>query len=142
MRYTPAQNQANERRIRKGMDRLLDGDIPPGGRCDVTTLAREAGVARNSFYANHPYVHLRIEFQQRLEALHQAGTHPDEREGQIVRLKSELAALQQRTATLRTTVTELTEFRTRALSRLAAQHDEITRLRGSADNTSRAPISR
>lgn len=132
MRYTHAQRQANERRIRDAIDRLLDGNIPPGGRCNITTLARIAGVSQSSFYADRPHVHLRIEFEQRLEALRQAGTHPDERERQIVRLKDELSALQQRTATLRTTVNDLTEFRTQALSRLAAQHDEITHLRRSA----------
>jgi hypothetical protein len=32
-----------EQNIRAAMDRLLRGDIPPGGRCDITTLAAQAG---------------------------------------------------------------------------------------------------
>ncbi|MGH3698377.1 MAG: transposase [Pseudonocardiaceae bacterium] len=40
---------------------------------------------------------------------------------------------------LASTIDELTDFRTQALARLAAQHDEITRLRGSAAAASRVP---
>lgn len=46
MRITAAHRIANENRIRAVMDRLLRGEIPPGGRCDVKTLATEAGVDR------------------------------------------------------------------------------------------------
>ena len=42
MRITAAQRTANENRIRAAMDRLLRGEIPPGGRCDITTL-QQAG---------------------------------------------------------------------------------------------------
>ena len=48
------------------MDRLLAGDIPPGGKCDVKTLARQAGVDRTAFYGNRPYARLREEFEQKL----------------------------------------------------------------------------
>ena len=41
MRITAAQRTANENRIRAAMDRLLRGEIPPGGRCDITTLVVE-----------------------------------------------------------------------------------------------------
>ena len=43
MRITTAQRTENENRIRAAMDRLLRGEIPPGGNCDIKTLAREAG---------------------------------------------------------------------------------------------------
>jgi hypothetical protein len=42
MRITAEQRKQNEARIRAAMDRLLRGDIPPGGRCDVKTLAAAA----------------------------------------------------------------------------------------------------
>ena len=54
MRITADQRAANEDRILAAIDRLLRGDIPPGGRCDVKTLAREAGVDRTAFYGNRP----------------------------------------------------------------------------------------
>jgi hypothetical protein len=41
MRLSPAQGTENENRIRTAMDRLLRGEIPPGGKCDVKTLASE-----------------------------------------------------------------------------------------------------
>ena len=83
MRITADQRAVNENRIRAAIDRLLRGDIPPGGRCDVKTLAREAGVDRTAFYGNRPYAHLRAEFEQRLQALQQAGQRPDPRDAQI-----------------------------------------------------------
>ena len=55
--------------------RLLRGDIPPDGKCDVTTLARQAGVSRAALYRTYP--HLKEEFERRLAALHAGGTAPD-----------------------------------------------------------------
>jgi len=130
MRITAEQRAANENRIRAAIDRLLRGDIPPGGRCDIKTLAREAGVDRTAFYGSRPYAHLRAEFEQRLQALQQAGERPDPRNAQIIRLKDEIAALKERLAQSASAISELTGFRAQALARLAAQHDEITRLRG------------
>jgi hypothetical protein len=43
MRITAAQRIQNENRVRAAMDRLLRGEIPPGGNCDIKTLALEAG---------------------------------------------------------------------------------------------------
>jgi hypothetical protein len=40
MRISADQRQQNEARIRAAIDRLLAGDIPPGGKCDIKTLAR------------------------------------------------------------------------------------------------------
>jgi DNA-binding GntR family transcriptional regulator len=137
MRISTAQRHANQQRIRTVMDRLLRGELPPGGRCDIKTLAREAGVDRTAFYGTRPYAHLRVEFEQRLQALQHTGASPDPRDAQIARLKREVAALKQRLARSDRTIGELTDLRTQALARLAAQHDEITRLRGAAVAASR-----
>ncbi|MEV5492954.1 hypothetical protein AB0L47_34125 [Streptomyces bobili] len=40
----------NETAIRHVMDRLLAGEVPAGSKCDVKTLAAQAGVARTGFY--------------------------------------------------------------------------------------------
>lgn len=137
MRITGEQRAANENRIRAAIDRLLRGEIPPGGRCDIKTLAAEAGVDRTAFYGTRPYAHLRAEFERRLQTLQQAGDQPDPRDAQIARLKNEIATLKQRLTESASTIDELTEFRTQALAQLATQHDEITRLRASAAAASR-----
>ena len=129
MRLSPQQRHASETRIRQAMDRLLRGDLPPGGKCDIKTLAREAGIDRTAFYGTRPYTRLREEFENRLHAIRQAGNTPDPRDAQITRQKEEIHALRERIARHYTTIAELTSFRTAALSRIAAQHDEITRLR-------------
>ena len=129
MRISAEQRQQNEARIRAAIDHLLGGDIPPGGKCDIKTLAREAAVDRAAFYGTRPYAHLREEFETRLQARQQAGDIPDRRDAQIVRLKDENAAFRQRLADRDTTITTLTSFQNQALARIAAQHDEIIRLR-------------
>jgi len=68
MRISTEQRQQNETRIRAAIDRLLAGDIPPGGKCDVKTLAREAAVDRAAFYGTRPYTRLREEFETRASA--------------------------------------------------------------------------
>ena len=50
-----------EQRIRAAAGALLRGDIPPGGKCDITTLARQAGVSRATLYRSYP--HLKEEFE-------------------------------------------------------------------------------
>lgn len=142
MRITAAQRLQNENRIRTAIDRLLRGEIPPGGRCDVKTLAAEAGVDRTAFYGDRPYAHLRIEFEQRLRAMQQAGDIPDPRDAQILRLKADNHALSERLAQASGTIDELTDFRAQAIARLAAQHEEITRLRHAADDDARTSITR
>jgi len=145
MRITAAQRTENENRIRTVMDRLLRGEIPPGGRCDIKTLAIEADVDRTAFCGTRPYSHLREEFEHRLQALQQAGAVTDPREARIARLKAEVTALKERLARSADTIDELTDFRSQALARLAAQHDEIVRLRGTADAASsvtRLPTAR
>jgi CII-binding regulator of phage lambda lysogenization HflD len=137
MRITAAQRTANENRIRAAMDRLRRGEIPPGGRCDIKTLAAEASIDRTAFYGNRPYAHLRVEFERRLQTLQQAGEQPDPRDAQITRLKNEITALKHRLTESTSTINDLTDFQTQALARLTAQHDEITRLRATATSASR-----
>ena len=137
MRISAAQRTENENRIRAAMDRLLRGEIPPGGKCDIKTLAREAGVDRTAFYGTRPYAHLRAEFERRLQALQDADEIPDPREAQIARLKAEISKLRERLAQSEGTVEEPTDFRRQALARLAAQHEEIVRLRETVTGASR-----
>lgn len=127
MRITEEQRQQTEARIRAAMDRLLRGEIPPGGKCDIKTLAASAGITRNGLYTT--YAHLRDEFEARRDQRREAGVIVDPREAQIARLKAEVAALKGRVAERDADLADLTEFRTLAISRLAAQHEEIMRLR-------------
>ncbi|MFG2858324.1 hypothetical protein ACGFZ9_48585 [Streptomyces mirabilis] len=145
MRISAAQRTENENRIRAAMDRLLRGEIPPGGKCDIKTLATTAEVDRTAFYGTRPYAHLRTEFERRLQTLQDAGEIPDPREAQITRLKAENAKLRERLAQSEQTIDELTDFRSQALSRLAAQHEEIVHLRdtaAAANRVTRLPAGR
>ncbi|MCX4460001.1 hypothetical protein OG585_45660 [Streptomyces sp. NBC_01340] len=54
---------------------------------------------------------------------------PGPRDAQIARLKAENDTLRDRIARQNATLENLTEFKILALSRIAAQHEEITRLR-------------
>ncbi|MFJ2404909.1 hypothetical protein ACIOUE_26785 [Streptomyces xanthochromogenes] len=137
-RISDSGRSRNEEAIRAAMDRLLRGELPPGGRCDLKTLATEAGVTRTGFYPKKdrdgtvregPYQHLGDEFVRRLAALRQAGKMPDPRDAQIERLKAQNTELKDRIASRDLAIEELTAFKKLALSRLAAQHDEITHLR-------------
>jgi hypothetical protein len=119
------------------MDRLLRGEIPPGGNCDVKTLARESGVDRTAFYGNRPYAQLRAEFEDRLQRLQDAGTTPDPRIAQVDRLKADNAKLKERLTQAEQTIAELGDFRSQALARLAAQHEEILRIRAIAGTSAR-----
>ena len=127
MTISPAQRRQTEDGIRAAMDRLLRGQIPPGGGCDITTLAREAGISRAAHYRS--YGHLKYEFARRLAQMQADGNLPDPRAAQIVRLKDENAHLRRRLLQSEQQTAELTEFRITAISRLAAQHDEIIQLR-------------
>jgi hypothetical protein len=129
VRLSPQQRHASETRIRQAMDRLLRGDLPPGGKCDIKTLAREAGIDRTAFYGTRPYTRLREEFENRLHVIRQAGNTPDARDAQIARQKDQIKALRERLTRQDKTIAELTAIKTAALSRLAAQHEEITQLR-------------
>lgn len=127
MTISEAQRRQTEERIRAAADRLLGGQIPVGGGCDIRTLAIEAGVSRASLYRT--YLHLKNEFEQRLARLQAEGELPDPRAAQIVRLKDDIAKLRQRVTDREQEIADLSAFKTTALSRLAAQHQEITALR-------------
>lgn len=145
MRVSAAQRVQNENRIRSAMDRLMRGEIPPGGGCDIKTLASQAGVDRTAFYGNRPYAHLRTEFERRLQQLQQAGQTPDPKTGQIERLKAEIDKLRSRLAQADSTIKELADLRDQALARIAAQHEEIQRLRTATNpntNITRLPPAR
>ncbi|MFI1868853.1 hypothetical protein [Streptomyces jumonjinensis] len=117
-------------------DRLLCEDIPPRGKCDVKTLASEAAVDRTAFYGTRPCSDLRVEFERRLNAMREAGGIPDPHEAQVARLKAENTKLRERFAQSEPTINELMDFRSQALTRLAAQHEEIVRLCEAAVGTS------
>ncbi len=129
----------NESAIRQVMDRLLAGEVPAGSKCDIKTLAAQAGVARTGFYPKKnrdgsprpggPYQHLAEEFERRLAELREQGAVPDPRAAQIERLKEQVAGLKERLAARDEQIDGLTDFRQRALSQLAAQRMEIERLR-------------
>ncbi|OXM56434.1 hypothetical protein CFP71_13485 [Amycolatopsis thailandensis] len=127
MTINDAQRTQTEARIRAAIDRLLSGDIPPGGRCDIKTLAREARVSRAALYRT--YLHLKVEFDQRMNRLRDNNHQPDPREAQITRLKDENVRLKARLSELTQQVGELKAGQTSAISQLAAQHEELLRLR-------------
>jgi len=131
MPLTSQQRQQTEARIRAAADQILRGDLPPGGRCYIKTLARTAGVSRAALYRTYP--HLKDEFEQRLAQARAAGQVTDPRDAQIARVKQEVRDLRQRLAGRDAAICELTEFKTLALSRLAAQHDELQHLQSQAD---------
>ncbi|MDO0938942.1 hypothetical protein QQY66_47210 [Streptomyces sp. DG2A-72] len=137
-RLTETDKARNEAAIRVAMDRILAGNLPPGGRADLKTLAATAGVTRTGFYPKNnrdgtlrpgPYQHLAEEFTRRLGELRAAGEIADSRDAQVDRLKQQVDELKKRIAARDEQLAELTEFKTMAISRLAAQHDEIERLR-------------
>lgn len=135
--------QANEAAIRAAMGKLLAGELPKGGKCDIKTLAAMAGVVRTGFYPKKnrdgtqrpgPYQHLAEEFEKQLAALRDAGTVPDPRLAQIERLKERNTELHERIKSQEEEIAGLKEFKQRALSRIAAQHLEIERLREQAQH--------
>ncbi|MFE4601116.1 hypothetical protein ACFRKE_09680 [Kitasatospora indigofera] len=89
---------------------------------------------RDSTTRPGPYQHLAEEFERRLKTLQDAGEIVDPRDAQIARLKADNADLRGRVARRDQRIAELVEFQTLALSRLAAQHHEIHRLRGALAN--------
>lgn len=135
MRISAAQRAQNEARVRATMSRLLRGDIPASGGCDVKTLAVESGLDRTAFYGTRPYAHLRKEFEARLAQAAQAGEIPDPRDAHVNRLKHQVTTLNQRLGQRDQSIVELTDFKALALSRLTAQHDEITHLRAALADT-------
>jgi chromosome segregation ATPase len=116
-----------ENRIRAALQQLLTGDIPEGLKCDVKSLCVLSAVPRATLYRTYP--HLRVEFERQRSAARDAGQQPDPRLAQIQRLKDDATQLRERLATKDTELDTLKAFQAEALSRLTAQHDEITALR-------------
>jgi chromosome segregation ATPase len=116
-----------EARIRAAMQQLLAETTPDGLKCDVKSLCALSGVPRATLYRTYP--HLKAEFERQRTAAQHAGRQPDPRLAQIDRLKDEVAKLRERLSKKDAELDALTAFRAEALSRLAAQHDEITALR-------------
>jgi hypothetical protein len=127
VRITEEQRRQTEQRIRAAVERILGGNLPAGGRCDLSTLAAEAGVSRNTLYTT--YAHLKEEFENRRERLRDAGSVVDPRSERIDRLTEDVTDLRRRVSHRDATIRDLTDFKTLAIARLAAQHEEITRLR-------------
>jgi chromosome segregation ATPase len=135
VRITDTQRRDIEERLRRAARALLRGDLPPGGKADITTLTQMAGISRAALYRSYP--HIKAEFDQQLAELRTAGQAPDPRDAQIQRLKHQNADLKRRIGENETALTEHQRFKTLALSRLAAQHEEIQRLRQVAEATTR-----
>jgi hypothetical protein len=76
-----------------------------------------------------PYQHLAVEFERRLAALHETGEVPDPREAQITRLEEKLEQQRSWIGAKDAEIAGFKAFRQTALSRLAAQHEEVLRLR-------------
>src|SRR5262249_75478 len=127
MRISAEQRRRTEQRIRAAADALLRGEFPPDGKCDISTLARQAGISRAALYRTYP--HLKEEFERRLAALQAGGNSPDLRDAQISRLKTVNDQLRQKLASRDAALRDLERFKVLAISRLAAQHEEISRLR-------------
>ncbi|MFI6690090.1 hypothetical protein [Streptomyces sp. NPDC050485] len=148
-RLTAETRARNEASIRAAVDRLLAGAIPPGGGCDLKALAAEAGATRTGFYPKGerpgPYQHLAEEFERRVKDAQVAGIVTDPRASQIERLKAQIAELKERIGERDADLAELTAFKTLAISRLVAQHQEIKQLREQAavvGNVRRLPAAR
>jgi hypothetical protein len=93
--------------------------------CDLDVGSRAA------LYRSYP--HIKAEFGQQLAELRSTGQAPDPRDAQIQRLKHQNAELKRRIDYGETMLGELGQFKTLALSRLAAQQEEIQRLRRTAE---------
>ena len=139
MRITDAHRRDIEERLRCAARALLRGDLPPGGKADITTLTQMAGISRAALYRSYP--HIKAEFGQQLAELRSTGQAPDPRDAQIQRLRHQNAELKRRIDDSEAALGELGQFKTLALSRLAAQHEEIQRLRRAAEAaTPTAPV--
>ncbi|QMU76861.1 hypothetical protein GXW83_15095 [Streptacidiphilus sp. PB12-B1b] len=127
MALSQDQREQAERRLRAAIDRLLAGQIPVGGACDVKTLAREAGISRAALYRT--WGHLKDEFEQRRAAAWAAGQQPDPREARMARLRDLNERLTSKLARTHAEFTGLKAKHSLVLSELAAKDDELQRLR-------------
>ena len=127
MRISNERRRDTEQRVRAAARAMLAGEIPAGRKCDITTLARQAGISRATLYRSYP--HLKAEFEDQLAQRQASGCAPDPRDTQVLRLQDENARLKDRLAAHGSALALLGEFKILALSQLAAQHEEIKRLR-------------
>jgi predicted nuclease with TOPRIM domain len=127
-----------ETRIRAAIVQLLGGDIPDGLKCDVKSLCVLAGVPRATLYRTYP--HLKAEFDRQRDAAQENGMQPDPRLARIDQCKTETNDLRVRLASCDREISELKRFRDTAVSRLTAQHDEITALRTQPRTPERSKI--
>ena len=120
-------------RIRAAIGQLVAGPVPDGLKCDVKSLCALAGVPRATLYRSYP--DLKADFERQRAVAVEASQHPDPRAAQIARLKGEIAELRERLRSKDAELGILNSFRDQALSRLAAQHDEIINLREQVHDT-------
>ncbi|MFI6567168.1 hypothetical protein [Streptomyces sp. NPDC050534] len=81
-RLNAQDKESNEAALWAAMERILRGDLPPGAKADLQSLAEFAGVTRTGFYPKRnrdgtsrpgAYQHLAEEFTARVQALQDAG---------------------------------------------------------------------
>ncbi|MHB8187122.1 MAG: hypothetical protein ACYDDU_13795 [Dermatophilaceae bacterium] len=133
-----AREDQAEARIRAAMNQLLAGTIPEGLKCDIKSLCTLSGVPRATLYRTYP--HLKTEFEDHRDGARTAGHQLDPRLAQIARLKNEVAELRARLGRMNADLMASGAFRAQALSRLTAQHDEITALRKELESTNDAKV--
>ncbi|MHB1474948.1 MAG: hypothetical protein ACYCV4_15275 [Dermatophilaceae bacterium] len=133
-----AREDQAEARIRAAMNQLFAGTIPEGLKCDIKSLCTLSGVPRATLYRTYP--HLKTEFEDHRDGARTAGHQPDPRLAQIARLKNEVAELRARFGRMNADLMASGTFRAQALSRLTAQHDEITALRKELESTNDAKV--
>ena len=85
MRISNERRRDTEQRVRAAARTMLAGEIPAGGKCDITTLARQAGISRATLYRSYP--HLKAEFEDQLAQRQASGCAPDPRDTQVLRLQ-------------------------------------------------------
>lgn len=116
-----------ENRIRAAIQTLLADEIPIGMNRDITSLCALAGVPRATMYRTYP--HLKAIFEEQRSHLQDAtpatNTGADTRQ----KISPENDRLQLKLAAMTDKIHQLEYFKSTALSRLAAQHEEILRLR-------------
>jgi len=127
MALSQEQREQAVRRVRAAIDRLLAGQIPAGGACDVKTPAREAGISRASLHRT--WGHLKDEFEQRRAAARAAGQQPGPREARMARLPDLNERLTSKLARTNAEFTGLKAKHSLLLSVLAARDDALERLR-------------
>ncbi|MBG0741171.1 hypothetical protein IV500_17520 [Paeniglutamicibacter antarcticus] len=114
-----------ENRIRAAIQTLLADEIPPGMNRDITSLCALAGVPRATVYRTYP--HLKAIFEEQRSHQQDTATNTDAETHQKIPFEKD--RLQLKLTAMTTKVHELEHFKSTALSRLAAQHEEILRLR-------------